>query len=500
MSRDYDSFLQSMKLLIPNKLPEWTDYNSEADFGNVLLQLFAHMGDILSYYQDRIANESYLGTAQTRRSIIHHLRLIGYNLSTAAPASTKLTISFTVKDTDKIITISRGDAFATKSQKDKSSIRFEYNQETPFKIDLKDYDTGDTCVSEISVEEGRLIEDEILGTSDASANQRFPLAHSPLILRSQGQNVNKDIILTAEYGDTIEEWKVKENLAFSRKDLKDYSIEIDENDKATVVFGDGEFGSIPTSGAVIKATYRVGGGLAGNVPKKTITTIVDAPQLAILAASVTNPESASGGAECESIEHAVFHAPEVFRSLKRAVTLEDYEALALKFTGVGKVRAEALNWNIVNLYVAPEGGGQASDLLTANLLAYFEGLRPVSTLIEIENVDYVQIKITAEIGIERYYSLEDLKAKTKEVVTDLLAFDNVNFGDTIYLSKFYEEIENIQGIKYVNISEFERDHSIEGEESDGLLNGKIILGSNEIPCVPSDAEYSDGCKIVIEED
>ena len=93
MARDAGSFLQSMRALIPEKLPEWTDYESEADFGNVLLELFAHMGDILSYYQDRVANESFLGTAQERRSIIQHLRLIGYTLSTAAPASATLTLS-----------------------------------------------------------------------------------------------------------------------------------------------------------------------------------------------------------------------------------------------------------------------------------------------------------------------------------------------------------------------------------------------------------------------
>lgn len=136
MARDYDSLLRSMRELIPEKLPEWTDYESEADFGNVLLQLFAHMGDILSYYQDRVANESFLGTAQTRRSIIHHLRLIGYKLATAAPASTKLNL-FVPADYDGEITISKGDAFATKSQKDKPSVRFEYTRETPLIIDCK---------------------------------------------------------------------------------------------------------------------------------------------------------------------------------------------------------------------------------------------------------------------------------------------------------------------------------------------------------------------------
>ena len=93
MARDYDSLLQSMREQIPTKLPEWTDYTSEADFGDVLLELFAHMGDILSYYQDRIANESFLSTAQTRRSIIDHLRLIGYRLSTASAAAAQLMLS-----------------------------------------------------------------------------------------------------------------------------------------------------------------------------------------------------------------------------------------------------------------------------------------------------------------------------------------------------------------------------------------------------------------------
>ena len=133
MARDAGSFLRSMRALIPEKLPEWTDFESEADFGNVLLELFAHMGDILSYYQDRVANESFLGTAQERRSVIQHLRLIGYTLSTAAPASATLTLSVPATVTD-VITIRRGDAFASTGQRDKPSVRFEYAREQPLTI------------------------------------------------------------------------------------------------------------------------------------------------------------------------------------------------------------------------------------------------------------------------------------------------------------------------------------------------------------------------------
>ncbi|MBW2662040.1 MAG: hypothetical protein JRD93_08665 [Deltaproteobacteria bacterium] len=54
IAKDYESFKQEMIDLIPNKLPNWTD-RSEADFGIVLIEIFAYMADILSYYQAQCA-------------------------------------------------------------------------------------------------------------------------------------------------------------------------------------------------------------------------------------------------------------------------------------------------------------------------------------------------------------------------------------------------------------------------------------------------------------
>jgi uncharacterized phage protein gp47/JayE len=522
MARDYDSLLRSMRELIPEKLPEWTDYESEADFGNVLLQLFAHMGDILSYYQDRVANESFLATAQTRRSIIQHLRLIGYRLATAAPASAKLNL-FVPSDFDETITIRKGDAFATDSQKDKPSVRFEYALEAPLTIDCSalpvDPVTKKKYFGElgprpeqgpskgIPVEEGRLVRDEVLGESDGHANQRFSLAHPGLILRSlgEGQAIHRDIVLITRLGGKVEEWTLRESLAFSHKEEEDsvqndFSVEIDEQDRATLIFGDGVFGAIPPQYARLIATYRVGGGRQGNVPAHTIKTIIDAPQLAVIGADVTNPQPATGGAERESIEHAVAHAPRVFRSRSRAVTGRDYEDLALDLAGVGKVRAVPTSWNAVKLCVAPQGGGHVSDILRASLLAYFEDKRPVSTLIEVEDVDYVRIYVTAEIGVESYYDRDAVKEQVLTAAGGLLAFDRVDFGQILYLSKFYEAIEAIDGVTYVTITEFGRCWGTLDAE------GKIKLEPNEIPRVPGtfpddpdgDAAYADGIRVEFE--
>jgi predicted phage baseplate assembly protein len=446
--------------------------------------------------------------------VIHHLRLIGYQLATAAPASTGLT--FTVPTAvNETITIRRGDAFATKSQKDKPSVRFEYTSETPLTIDCSRLPVSNgkkrfgppptetppdptLLYGTIPVEEGRLIEEELVGISDGSPNQRFTLVHPRLILRSlgQGQTINRDIILYTRLGSgaeaVIDPWTLQESLAFSREGQRDFAIEIDELDRATILFGDGKFGAIPPANLEIRATYRVGGGTQGNVGAGSIGTLVDALQLALLGAKVTNPLPATGGADRESIGHAVSHAPRVFRSLKRAVTAQDYEALALDFKGVGKVRAEHTNWNTVTLFVAPQGGGQVSDVLRANLLAYFEDKRPVSTTVEIADVDYVDIFVTAIVGVRPFYDVDAVHEAVRGAVGTLLAFDNVDFGRPIFLSKFYEAIEALSGVAFVTIIEFRRADAADLVQREG----RIELSSNEIARIPNRDGYSSGVNIV----
>ena len=76
-SRDYTSLVNDMLTLIPSYLPEWTD-RSPGDFGVVLLELFAYVGDVLSFYTDRIANEAFIATAQQRSSMLSIATLLDY--------------------------------------------------------------------------------------------------------------------------------------------------------------------------------------------------------------------------------------------------------------------------------------------------------------------------------------------------------------------------------------------------------------------------------------
>ena len=92
-SRDYTSLVNDMLNMIPSYLPEWTD-RSTGDFGIVLLELFAYVGDILNFYTDRIANEAFIGTAQQRQSVLNLAALLDYTPHGNVAAST--TVQFTI--------------------------------------------------------------------------------------------------------------------------------------------------------------------------------------------------------------------------------------------------------------------------------------------------------------------------------------------------------------------------------------------------------------------
>jgi hypothetical protein len=63
---------------------------SDDDFSIALLDAFAVMADVLTFYQERIATESYLRTATERLSVGHIARLIGYELRPGSAARTSL--------------------------------------------------------------------------------------------------------------------------------------------------------------------------------------------------------------------------------------------------------------------------------------------------------------------------------------------------------------------------------------------------------------------------
>lgn len=77
LAKDYASFRRLMLDRMSLLAPQWQDRHA-ADLGNVLVELLAYKADHLSYHQDAVDTEAYLGTARKRVSLRRHARLVDY--------------------------------------------------------------------------------------------------------------------------------------------------------------------------------------------------------------------------------------------------------------------------------------------------------------------------------------------------------------------------------------------------------------------------------------
>ncbi|WIM04788.1 MAG: putative baseplate assembly protein [Candidatus Nitricoxidivorans perseverans] len=77
LAKDYASFRRLMLDRMSALMPDWDSRNA-ADTGVTLVELLAYVGDQLSYQQDAVATEAYLGTARKRTSLRRHARLVDY--------------------------------------------------------------------------------------------------------------------------------------------------------------------------------------------------------------------------------------------------------------------------------------------------------------------------------------------------------------------------------------------------------------------------------------
>jgi hypothetical protein len=96
LAKDYASFRRLMLDRMAVLLPDWAERNP-ADGHVALVELLAYYADYLSYFQDAIATEAYLGTARRLISARRHARLLDYRVHYGCNA--RAWIGFTVDAT-----------------------------------------------------------------------------------------------------------------------------------------------------------------------------------------------------------------------------------------------------------------------------------------------------------------------------------------------------------------------------------------------------------------
>tara|TARA_R110000824_G_scaffold11622_2_gene50907 strand:+ start:10151 stop:11944 length:1794 start_codon:yes stop_codon:yes gene_type:complete len=120
-ARDFRSIKEELITYAQKYYPEtYRDFN-EASFGSLMTDMVAYVGDMLSFYADYQANESYLSTAIETESIIKLTRQMGYrfkpNASSIGRASFFVSIpaqaNSTAPDMNYAPVLKRGSVFGT---------------------------------------------------------------------------------------------------------------------------------------------------------------------------------------------------------------------------------------------------------------------------------------------------------------------------------------------------------------------------------------------------
>jgi Baseplate J-like protein len=120
----YGSFLDTMIARLAS-LPALTTREAD-DPAIALLDAWAVVGDVLTFYQERIANEGYLRTATERLSILELARLVGYRLRPGVSASVH--VAYKLDDGAKTI-IPAGAQVQSSGTSDEQPQTFETSEE-----------------------------------------------------------------------------------------------------------------------------------------------------------------------------------------------------------------------------------------------------------------------------------------------------------------------------------------------------------------------------------
>lgn len=291
--------------------------------------------------------------------------------------------------------------------------------------------------------------------------------------------------------DGRDDWTLQRDLLGSDRFATDVVAEPDDDRNVRLRFGDDVAGRRPPAGQTFTASYRIGGGLAGNAGREVLTV----PDPAVRGVQVRNPMPAAGGAEPESLEQVRQFAPQAFRVQERAVTDEDYAAVALRDARVQRAvgtRRWTGSWYTEFVTVDRLGGTGLDAALRSELTTSLERYRMAGTDVTVQPPVYVPVDIELAVQVLPDSFRGTVKSALRQVfsIRDLVgggrAFfhpDRFTFGTPVYLSAVIAAAMAVPGVAWVDVVQFQR----LGQRPPGeLAAGLIAMDRLEVACCDSE--------------
>lgn len=414
-----------------------TDY-SEGNILIIILSLFAAIAEVLHYYVDNMARETFLSTARRYDSVVKHGALVDYHARAAIAATVDVILSrsITGNSIGAKLTIPQGTLFTDSSGNSWLSAR-----------DVIWYSNVTTCKVPIIQHERY--------TASALNNMVIPTGDRVILnlgTLPNGKYYEQGSMSLQIGGET---WVLVDTFAKSKPTDKHFMVSVDESLSPYIMFGDGTFGKKPAAGAKItNVVFYLTNGTQGNVKSNTITSVPSIISSSITDATVSNAYDAGGGSNYENFTMLKEHIPLSVKTLGVAITKEDFESLAMLVDGVNKAKADYECGRKLTIYISPDGGAVASSELINRVYNLLSQRAPMTTWLKVKSAGKVQIILEMGVTGKKSYKTAEIQTQILTALYNAYSPEQAQIGGSVRVSDIYALIDNLSTVDYLHLTKF----------------------------------------------
>lgn len=414
-----------------------TDY-SEGNILIIILSLFAAIAEVLHYYVDNMARETFLSTARRYDSVVKHGALVDYHARAAIAATVDVILSrsITGNSIGAKLTIPQGTLFTDQSGNSWLSARDVtwYSNVTTCKVPIIQHEKYTTsALNNMVIPTGDRVQLN-LGTLP---NGKY-YEHGSMSLQIGGES-----------------WVLVETFAKSKPTDKHFMVSVDESLNPYIMFGDGTFGKKPAAGAKItNVVFYLTNGSQGNVKSNTITSVPSVISSSITDATVSNAYDAGGGSNYENFTMLKEHIPLSVKTLGVAITKEDFESLAMLVDGVNKAKADYECGRKLTVYISPDGGAVASSELINRVYNLLSQRAPMTTWLKVKSAGKVQIILEMDVTGKKSYKTAEIQTQILTALYNAYSPEQAEIGGSVRVSDIYALIDNLSTVDYLHLTKF----------------------------------------------
>jgi uncharacterized phage protein gp47/JayE len=414
-----------------------TDY-SEGNILIIILSLFAAIAEVLHYYVDNMARETFLSTARRYDSVVKHGALVDYHARAAIAATVDVILSrsITGNSIGAKLTIPHGTLFTDSSGNSWLSAR-----------DVIWYSNVTTCKVPIIQHERY--------TASALNNMVIPTGDRVILnlgTLPNGKYYEQGSMSLQIGGET---WVLVDTFAKSKPTDKHFMVSVDEALNPYIMFGDGTFGKKPAAGAKItNVVFYLTNGTQGNVKSNTITSVPSVISSSITDATVSNAYDAGGGSNYENFTMLKEHIPLSVKTLGVAITKEDFESLAMLVDGVNKAKADYECGRKLTIYISPDGGAVASSELINRVYNLLSQRAPMTTWLKVKSAGKVQIILGMDVTGKKSYKTAEIQTQILTALYNAYSPEQAQIGGSVRVSDIYALIDNLSTVDYLHLTKF----------------------------------------------